>query len=153
MKYVIPAFRKLDSKEIVQIGYQCVYCHMIFDVKMEDLCSKARLVMGRHMTYPPATIPYESVVSRETARIALAFAALTNFPVKVPNIQNSYITATITGMIWTVLGPEFIEYDEKKVILVRVHYGLKSVRAMFWNHLADFMHNLEFLPCRNNIDI
>ena len=38
--------------------------HMIFDVKMEDLCRKTRLVEGGHGTYPPSTITYVSVVYR-----------------------------------------------------------------------------------------
>ena len=41
-----PDFKKLENGEIVQIGYQRVNCHMIFDVKMEDFRQKAKLVAG-----------------------------------------------------------------------------------------------------------
>ena len=36
MKYVRPTIRKLDNGEIMIIGYQCVNCHTIFDVKTGD---------------------------------------------------------------------------------------------------------------------
>ena len=47
-----------------------------FDVNMEDFRCKARLVSGGHVTEPAATIPYASVVSRETVRIDLKLYAL-----------------------------------------------------------------------------
>ena len=81
------------------ILYQRVNFHMIFDVKMEDLRRKARLVAGGHETDPPSTITYSSVVSRETVRISLTLAALNDFPVKVADIQNAYITAPVTENI------------------------------------------------------
>ena len=68
---------------------------MIFDVMMEDFRHKARLVAGGHMTEPPETIIYESVMSRETARIALTLATLNGLPVKVADIQNAYITLPV----------------------------------------------------------
>ncbi|KAL7482201.1 hypothetical protein ACHAW6_007885 [Cyclotella cf. meneghiniana] len=43
--------------------HQYIWCHMIFDVKMEDFCCKARLVAGEHATKAPAIFTYASVVS------------------------------------------------------------------------------------------
>ena len=43
------------------VGFQEITCHMIFDVKM-DLTRKARFVAGGHLTEPPASITYSSVV-------------------------------------------------------------------------------------------
>ena len=39
-----------------------------------------------HVTYPPSTITYESVVSRETDSIALKLASLNYFPVTLADI-------------------------------------------------------------------
>ena len=72
---------------------------MIFDVNMEGFRIKARLVAGGHVTEPPSTIPYASIVSRETARIALKFAALIELPVKLADNQNTYTKAPITEKI------------------------------------------------------
>jgi hypothetical protein len=44
MKNVRVAFRILPDGERAPQNYQFVHCHMIFDVKMDDLCRKARLV-------------------------------------------------------------------------------------------------------------
>ena len=103
MKEVRPAFKKLDNGEIMPIVYQRVNCHIIFDVKMEYLRQKDRLVAGGHMMESPVTISYVSVVSRETVRIAMTLAALNDLPVKVADTQNAYITSSVTDKIWTFL--------------------------------------------------
>ena len=142
-----PAFKKLESGYIVLFGYQRVNCHMIFGVKSEDFRCKARLVTGGHVTEPPATITYASVVSRETVGIALTLSTLNDLPVKLSDIQNACITEPIAEKIWTVLSQEFGEDAGRKAIVVKALYGLNSAGAYFWNHLADFMHHLGFLPC------
>ena len=58
------AFKKLESGDILPIGYQRVNFHMIFDFKMEYSRRKARLVAGRHMTEPPETITYAIILLR-----------------------------------------------------------------------------------------
>jgi hypothetical protein len=50
---------------------------------------------------------FASVVSRETVRIILTLTGLNNSQVKVPDIENAYITGPCTKKIWTVLGPKF----------------------------------------------
>ncbi len=64
---------------------------MTFDVKMEDLCQKAWLVVGGYMTDMPATVIYASFVSRETVRIALNIAALNVLKTMAADIKNAYI--------------------------------------------------------------
>ena len=54
---------------------------MVFDIKMEDFKQKARLVAGGHMTEALATIMYASIVLRETVRIALMIATLSDLEV------------------------------------------------------------------------
>ena len=58
------------------IGYQRVNFHMIFDVKMEDLWRKARLVSGGHVIEPPSNITHTCVVSKERVTIDLTLVAL-----------------------------------------------------------------------------
>ncbi len=103
MKDVCVAFKILLDGQSAPIGYQKIPCHMIFDIKMEDIRCKARLVAVEHMTKAPATITYASVVSRKTVCIALLMAALNDLNVKVGDVLNAYITAPITEMVWTVL--------------------------------------------------
>ena len=140
-----PNFNKLDNGEIVPIGYQWVNFHMIFDVKIEDLWRKARLVAGGHVTEPPSTITYEIILSMDIVRIDLTLSALNYLPVKVADIHNSYIPSPVTENIWKVLGQEFGEDDGRKSIVVCALNCLKSAGADFRNHLAECMHHLGFL--------
>jgi hypothetical protein len=48
LKDIRVAFKILDQGETVPIGYQQIRCFFIFDVKIEDLRRKARLVCGGH---------------------------------------------------------------------------------------------------------
>ena len=99
MKDVRPTFKKLEDGEIVPIGYQRVNCHMIFDIKTEDLRWTTRLVAGGHVTEPPSTITYEIIVSMDIVRIDLTLSALNYLPVKVADIHNSYIPSPVTENI------------------------------------------------------
>ena len=84
-----PDFKKLESREIVPIGYQRLNFHTIFDVKMEYFRSKASLVAGGNVTEPPATITYGRVVTRETVMIDMKLDALNDLPIKLADIQNA----------------------------------------------------------------
>jgi hypothetical protein len=102
MKNVRAAFCILPDGERAPNGYQCIHCHMVFEVKMESFQRKARLVAGGHLTDAPATITYSSVVSRETVRIALTVAALNDLEAKVGDVENAYITVPVAEKVWTV---------------------------------------------------
>jgi hypothetical protein len=126
---------------------------MIFDVKMEDFRRNARFVAGGHTTDTPHAMTYESVVSRESVRIALTLAALNDLDVNMADIENAYLTAPLTEKVWTVLGPEFGDDDGKRAMIVRDLYGLKSAGAAFRNHLAECMKHLGWHPCRADRDL
>jgi hypothetical protein len=64
MKNVRIAFKILNGEESIPPTYQEIRCYMIFDVKMEDLCRKARFVAGGHITDTPHAMTYASVVSK-----------------------------------------------------------------------------------------
>jgi hypothetical protein len=153
MENVRLAFRIGADGETIPIDYQKICCHMIFDIKQEDFRQKACLLAGGHTTVAPATITYDSVVSRESVRIEMLLAALNDVEVKTAGIENAYITAPNAEKIYTVLGPEFGPDAENKAFVVRALYGLKSAGASFCNHLADCMQHLGFTPCLANPDL
>jgi hypothetical protein len=101
------AFKVLNDEENTPPTYQEIRCHMIFDAKMEDFRHKARFVAGGHTTNAPHVMTYASVVSRESARIALTLAALNDLDVMMGDIENGFLTAPITEKVCNVLGPEF----------------------------------------------
>ena len=47
----------------------------------------------------------QSVVSRETVRIALMVATLNGLEVKAGDVLNAYMMAPVTEKVMTVLGP------------------------------------------------
>ncbi|KAL7534701.1 hypothetical protein ACHAWF_008245 [Thalassiosira exigua] len=120
---------------------------------MEDLRCKAYLVAGDHVTEALATMSYASVVSPDTIHLALSIAALNDLKVKCGDVMNAYITAPVQEKIWTVLGPEFGKDEDKKAIIVRSLYGLKSSGAVFRAHLAVCMKELGYEPCLADSDL
>jgi len=86
------AFKFLDKGAPPPVGHKGIRCHIIFDVKM-DLTRKARFVAGGHMTDPPSSMTYASVVSRESVRIAFLLAALNDCEILAGDIGNAYLNA------------------------------------------------------------
>jgi hypothetical protein len=153
MKNVRMSFKIINGEESVPPTYQEICCHMTFYVKMEDVRHKAGFVVGGYTTYTPHAIPYASVVSRESVRIALTLAALNDLDIKMADIENAYLTAPITEKVWTVLGPEFGDDNGKRALIVRALYGLKPAGATFRNHFDECMNHLGWHPCRDDRDL
>ena len=68
------AFTILEDNEHVPVGYSKSSGHIIFDVKM-DFTRKARWVKDGHKTPDLEDSKYAGVVSRESVRITLTYAA------------------------------------------------------------------------------
>jgi hypothetical protein len=153
MKNVRVAFKFLDTGERVPIGYKWIKCHLIFDVKM-DFTRKARYVAGGHMTDPPATLTYSSVVSRDSVRIAFMLAALNDVDLLAADIGNAYLNAPTRERVYTTAGLEFgAELQGQSVLIVRALYGLKSCGAAWRAHLAGTLQSLGFNSCLADPDV
>ena len=59
------AFEILPDGKKPPKSHQCVQCHMLFNIKMEDFRCKARLVAGGHVRKAPATITYKCCLKRD----------------------------------------------------------------------------------------
>ncbi len=108
---------------------------------------------GGHRTEAPATITYASVVSCETAHLALTIASLNDLDVKVGDVLNAYITAPDKEKVWTILGPKFGHDAGRSAIIVCALYGLKSAGAAFRAHLASFMRQMGYTSCKADPDL
>ena len=85
-------FQFLDKDDRIPVGYQEITCHMIFDIKFNNLQRKARFVAGGHMVEEqPSYNIYSSVVSRESVRIAFLVAALNDLDIIAGIISNVYL--------------------------------------------------------------
>jgi hypothetical protein len=134
------------------VGFQEIKCHMIFDVKM-DLTRKARFVAGGHMTEPPASITYSSVVSRDSVRLAFLLAALNDLDIMACDIGNAYLNAPCRERVWFVAGPEFGSRQGTVVKVVRALYGLKSSGASWRSMFNTTIRDMGFEPTVADPDV
>lgn len=152
MKNVRIAFRILEEGQSVPPGFEHVPCHMIFDVKI-DGTAKARLVATGCRTSDPEGSTWAGVVSRETVRLALTYAALNDLKVMTADILNAYLTAPTTQKLYTVCGREFGSDYKKKAVITRALYGNKAAGADFRNHLRTCMEHLKYESCKADPDL
>ena len=153
MANVKVAFEILQNEQPVPIGWSKSSGHLVFDVKM-DFTRKARWVKDGHKTPTPEQSTYAGVVSRESVRIALTYAALNNINVAAADIKNAYLQAPSSEKHYIVCGGEFgLENIGKKALIRRALYGGKSSGADFWKHLRTCMDHLGFESCKADPDI
>ena len=79
------AFTILDNGIKPPPGWRKASGHLVLDVKM-TFTRKARWVKDGHPTPDPTTSAYAGVVSRESVRVALTYAALINLNVMTADI-------------------------------------------------------------------
>ena len=58
-----------------------------------DFTRKARFVAGGHVTDPPTSITYSSIVARDSVRLAFLIAALNDLDILSADIGNAYLNA------------------------------------------------------------
>ena len=95
MKNVKIAFYIMPDRERVPNGYNHICCHMIFDVKMEEFRSKARLVADGHMNETFRCQTYSRIVSQENILLVLTIAALNDLQFKAGDVMNAYVNTPI----------------------------------------------------------
>ena len=134
-------------------GYKLASGHLVFDVRM-TLQRKARWVKDGHKTPEPDWSTYAGVVSRESVRIAFAYAALNDLPICAADIQNAYLQAPASEKHYIICGPEFgLENVGKIAIIVRALYGGKSAGADYWRHVRAAMTEMGFTSCTADPDV
>ena len=125
-------------------GYAKSSGHMVFDVRM-TLERKARWVKDGHRTPEPSWSTYVGVVSRESVRIGLTYAALSGLAVCEADKQNAYLQAPSSEKHFIIFGAEFgCKNVGKKALIVRALYGGKSAGADYWRHVRKAMHAIGF---------
>jgi len=110
-----------------------------------DFTLKARFVAGGHVTDPPSSITFASVVSSDSVRLAFLIAALNDLDILGADIGNAYLNSLTTEKVHTVCGLEFGQaYLGRFAIITRALYGLKSSGAAWRNTLAGTLSDLGF---------
>jgi hypothetical protein len=147
------AFKFLDENQGVPIGHKWIRSHLIFDVKM-DFTRKARYVAGGHMTDPPASITYSSIVSRDSVHIAFLIVTLSDSQLLATDFGNAYLNASPREKVYTTAGREFgAELRGKPVLILRALYGLKSSGVAWRAHWANTLQQLGYKSCLADPDV
>ena len=90
MTNVSVAFGTLEEGENVQLGSTFLECYLVFDIKMY-FTRKTQCIANGSKTLGIMSSTYAGVVSRETVRIAVTYAALHGLDVTAGDIQNAYL--------------------------------------------------------------
>ena len=147
------AFEILDEGAHTPHGWKRVTGHLVWDVKM-DFTRKARWVLDGHKTPDPIGSTYAGVISRESVRIVLTYAALNDLDVFSADIQNAYLQAPSSQKDYIICGPEFgIENIGRTALIHRALYGGKAAGRDFRNHLHSCMEFLNFKSCLADHDV
>ena len=147
------AFDIMDESAPLPPGWTRASGHMVFDVRM-TLERKARWVKDGHKTPEPENSTYAGVVSRESVRIALTYAALNNLDVCACDIQNAYLQSPSSEKHYIICGPEFgLENVGKRAKIIRALYGGKSAGADYWRHVRSAMEEMGFMSCKADPDV
>jgi hypothetical protein len=153
MGNLMVAFDILDHGEKLPPAWTKASGHLIFDVRM-TLERKARWVKDGHKTPDPDYSTYAGVVSRESVRIALTYAALLSLNVCACDIQNAYLQAPSSEKHYIICGAEFgLENVGKIAKIVRALYGGKSAGADYWRHVRSAMNEMGFESCKADPDV
>ena len=153
MRNVIPAFEFRDDDKM-PVGYECIRCHMVFDVKIGDLVRKARFCANGNETDPPKDSTFSTVVSRDTVRMFFLLAALHDTDILSADIQNAYINAPVKEKLYTIAGKEFgPKFEGRPALIVRALYGLRSSGKSFRDFLASNLREMGYVSSKADPDL
>ena len=146
-------FKILGDNESTPVDYTPSSGHIVWDIKM-DFTRKVRWVKDDHRMANLEDSKYTGVVSRESMRSMLTYAALHDLPVLAADIRNAYLQAPTSEKHYVICGKGFgLENEGKRTIIVRSLYGSKAVGRDFLHHLHSCMEHLGFKSKAGDPDI
>jgi hypothetical protein len=92
-------FEVLEDGKSAPQGWAKASGHIIWDLKM-DFTREAGWVLDCHKLPPPEGSTHAGVVSKESVRIALTYAALSGLEVCAADIRDAYLQAHSDYIIW-----------------------------------------------------
>jgi hypothetical protein len=147
-KYM-PSNHKCEKSE----GWQYAPMHMIYDIKLQDLRHKARLVAGGHVVDSSNHITYSSTIQDISVRLLMIVAAQNSLDTMVGDIATAFPTAPCAEKVWSRAGPEFGDKRDSIVVLQRALYGLATASRSFHEFFGDCLRQMGFKPTRADQDL
>ena len=107
-----------------------------------------------HRTPEPENSTYAGVVSQESVRIDLTYAALNGLNVYARDIKNSYLQIPSSEKYFIICSPEFgLENIGKRAMIIRALYGVNRAGADYWGHVWYEVYEMGFEYCKADTDI
>ena len=104
-----------DTK--VPEGYKKIHVHMVYDIKHDGGCHKARLVADGHLTDSPIECVYSSVVSLQAIRLVTFLAKLNALDLWGTDIGNAYLESYVKEKVCITAEEEFREQKGHLLII------------------------------------
>lgn len=147
------AFRILDDNKAIPQGYKKVPYHFTFAVRV-DLRQKSRLIIdGNRSPEQPKEDCFASVVSAEAVQLGLILANIHGLQCVAGDVGNAYLTAYTTEKLYIVAGPEFGEYEGKRMLVTKSIYGTRIGGACFHASLSARLRHFGFKPSTADPDL
>jgi hypothetical protein len=110
-------------------GYKKIIIRFIFVVK-HDLCHKARLVAGGHLTENRNNgTEYSGVGMVHSLSICLVVAELNGLDTMVGDVSSAYLEACTNEKVYFIAGPEFGSLQGHLFVIYKALYGLRTSGA------------------------
>ncbi len=123
MKALMAAFEALEKDEPLPKGYAKAEGCLMLDVKL-GLRRKARWVKLGNRASGTGAPSYAGVAARDSARIALTYAALSGMGVAAADAKNACLAAPASEKRYIARGPELgPENEGKRAAIARALYG------------------------------
>ena len=134
-------------------GFQFIHTHIVFNIKM-DFTRKARFVANGSRTEAEAEHTYASVVSRDSVRIALLYAALNDLDILSGDVAAAYLNAPVGEKVYFRCGPEFGLLEGRLAVLTKALYGLRTSARAWRMHLGQVLElEMHFEACKADPDV
>jgi Reverse transcriptase (RNA-dependent DNA polymerase) len=133
-------------------GYKNIIVHFVFDIT-HDLCNKARLVAGGHLTDPSTDGTYSGVVNLHTMRISITVGEMNGLKIMVGVVSSAYLDAYTQERVCFIAGPEFGPLQGHLLVIDRALYGLCTSGACWHDHLADVLRDMGYFQCKADPDL
>ena len=105
------------------------------------------------MTDPPDEDVYASVVTIKGLRICIFLAELNGLKIMAGDVGNAYLEAKTREKICIIAGPEFGELAGTILLVNKALYVLKTSRARYHGHFADYLHSMGWMQSKADPDI
>ena len=122
--------------------------HIIFDVNLQDLQQKARLVVGVHGVDSTEHTTYSSTTKDMYVRFMLLIALKKGLGLMDGNIGNALCMSPCAENIWSCCGAEFGPRCGAVVVRKQDLYGLKTASNSFHKYFGGFIRYLGFTISR-----